>query len=204
MCPRSVTQRTLSTDAAQAERKCRASAVPAPCLDCALASNSVPVDLHRTALDAHARQCWAVQKSRRAHETSTGGLHSAGSAGPQRLQRVVLCAHYATRQSEHGPCLPEAHAHRVCTLYRNAQVETIAHLGSVCPRQTRALSKRREAPKRKTAMREVNERRSVHDAPAALCPRPRRPPPSTAATSLPVRALELGILNFAKSKTVRS
>ena len=35
--------------------------------------------------------------------------------------------------------MPEAHAHRMCTLDRNGQLETIAHLDSVRPPQKSAL-----------------------------------------------------------------
>ena len=56
---------------------------------------------------------------------------------------AVLCD---SSSRAHGPWLTEAHAHRVCTLDRNGQVETIAHLGSVRPPQRRAPPHEMRAP----------------------------------------------------------
>ena len=56
---------------------------------------------------------------------------------------LVLCD---SSSRAHGPWLTEAHAHRVCTLDRNGQVETIAHLGSVRPPQRRAPPHETRAP----------------------------------------------------------
>ena len=97
-------------------------------------------DLHRTALDAHAHQCFAALAVKMQMNTAQSGSTARELCWPATL---VLCD---SSSRAHGPWLTEAHAHRVCTLDRNGQVETIAHLGSVRPPQRRAPPHETRAP----------------------------------------------------------
>ena len=95
-----------------------------------------PATLVLGAQNGHAARglCWPA---------TLGAQNGSAALGLCWHATLVLCD---SSSRAHGPWLTEAHAHRVCTLDRNGQVETIAHLGSVRPPQRRAPPHETRAP----------------------------------------------------------